>query len=139
MTGLFFGSPEIVYFYFYFLFFGAGLELGPGFAVLFEAGAAGSVGVEAEHGRGHAGFYGEDVPDVAGDDVGDEEVDVVGSVDGAAFADGVGGADFVGSGAEDFGAFDLHSPEEFLWAAVVGGDDEVVALAVSPGLGDVVA
>jgi hypothetical protein len=56
-------------------------------------------------------------------------------VDGAAFADGVGGAGFVGVGAEGFGAFDLDAEE------VHGGlravvEDEVVTLAVSPGLGD---
>jgi len=104
----------------------------PGFAVGFEAhGAGAAVGVEAEHGGGAAGVHGEDVEDVEGDDVGDEEVDVVGGVDGAAFADGVGGAGLVGSGAEGASALDLDA--EKLLAVV---DDEVVALAVSPGLGD---
>jgi hypothetical protein len=45
--------------------------------------------------------------------------------------DVVGGAGFVGVGAEAFGAFGLDAPEA---GAVV--DDEVVAFAVSPGLGD---
>jgi hypothetical protein len=63
--------------------------------------------------------------------MGGEEVDVGAGVDGAGFADGVGGAGFVGVGAEAFGAFGLDAPEA---GAVV--DDEVVAAAVSPWLGD---
>ena len=69
------------------------------------------------------------------DYVGGDEIDVALGVDGAAFADGVGGAGFVGIGAEGVGAFDLDAEEVdgWLWAVV---EDEVVALAVSPGLGD---
>ena len=89
------------------------------------------MGVHAEHGGGGADFDGDDVPDVERDYMRGEEVDVGASVDGAGFADGVGGAGFVGVGAEAFGAFGLDAPEA---AAVV--DDEVVAAAVSPGLGD---
>ena len=74
---------------------------------------------------------GEDVPKIQRDDVRDQEVDVAGRVDGAAFADGVGGASFVGVGAESVGGFDLDAEE-----AVSVVEDEVVALAVSPGLGD---
>lgn len=90
-----------------------------------------AVGIEAQHGRGHAGFDREHVPDVEWDDVGDQEVDVRGAVDGAAFADGVGGASFVGVGAQRVGGFDLDAEEA---ASIV--EDEVAALTVSPGLGD---
>ena len=84
----------------------------PGFAVDFQAHFLGlAVGVEAEHGLGRADFYGDDVPDVEGDDVGGDEVDVAFGVDGAAFADGVGGAGFVGAGAEAVGALDLDAEE----------------------------
>jgi len=104
----------------------------PGFAVGFEAHFFGlAVGVEAEHGLGGADFDGDDVPDVEGDDVGGDEVDVGAGVDGASFADGVGGAGFVGAGADAFSAFDLDAVES---GAVV--EDEVVAAAVAPGLGD---
>jgi hypothetical protein len=108
----------------------------PGFAVEFEAHLSGfAVGVEAEHGSGCADFYGDYVPDVEFNYVGGYEVDVAFGVDGAAFAGGVGGAGFVGAGAEAVGAFDLHAEEmDFGLGAVV--EDEVVALAVSPGLAD---
>lgn len=79
----------------------------PGFAVFFQAHLFGfAVGVEAEHGLRSADFDGDDVPDVEADDVGGDEVDVALGVDGAVFADGVGGAGFVGSGAEGVGALD---------------------------------
>jgi hypothetical protein len=108
----------------------------PGFAVGFEAHLFGlAVGVEAEHGLGGADFYWEDVPNVEFDHVGGYEVDVALGVDGAAFAGGVGGAGFVGAGAEGVGAFDLYAEEMDLgFGAVV--EDEVVAFAVSPGLAD---
>jgi hypothetical protein len=65
-----------------------GLEVVPGFAVGFEAHFFGlAVGIEAEHGSGGADFYGDDVPDVEGDDMGGDEVDVFLGVDSAAFAD----------------------------------------------------
>src|SRR5580700_6676592 len=67
--------------------------------------------------------------------VGGDEVDVALGVDGAAFAGGVGGAGLVGAGAEGVGAFDLHTEEvNIRLGAVV--EDEVVTLAVSPGLAD---
>ena|SRR5579863_298413 len=111
---------------------GLGLELGPEFAVFFQAHFFGlAVGIEAEHGLGSADCDGKDVPDVEGDDVSGDEVGVVGGVDGASFADGVGGAGFVGLGADGFGALDLNAPETF---AVV--EDEIVTETVAPGLGD---
>ena len=79
--------------------------------------------------------YGQDVPDVEGQDVGCEDVDVVGGIGCFAFAvDAVDGLDVVAAGAEDLGAFELHAPE-----AGAGVEDEVVAFAVSPGLGEVEA
>lgn len=104
----------------------------PGFPVFFEAGAlAVAFGVEAEaHARSH-GVDGDYVPDIKRDDVGYEEVDVVGSVGSFVGLVGVDGLDVVASEAEVGGAFDLNAPEA---AAVV--EDEVVALAVSPGLGE---
>ena len=87
--------------------------------------------IEAEHGRGDARGDREDVPEVERDDVGDEEVNVVGPIDGAAFADSVSGTSFVGVGAEAVSGFDLDAEE-----AVSVIEDEVVALAVTPGLGD---
>ena len=108
----------------------------PGFAVFFEAHLFGfAVGVEAEHGLGGADFYGDYVPDVQRDYVGGYEVDVAFGVDGAAVAYGVRRAGFVGIGAEAVGAFDLDAEEvDFGLGAIV--EDEVVALAVSPGLAD---
>jgi len=105
----------------------------PGFAVFFPAGAlAGDVGIEAQAGGAGEGVDGQDVPRVHGEDVGDQDVDVVGGVSDFAFAvDAVDGLDVVAAGTEDFGAFELHAPE-----AGAGVEDEVVALAVSPRLGD---
>src|SRR5205823_2125792 len=90
-----------------------------------------AMGIKAEHGRGHAYADGQHVPEVERDDVGDEEVDVLGAVNGAAFADGVSGASFISVGAETVGGFDLDAEKT---ASVV--EDEVVALGVSPGLSD---
>ena len=45
--------------------------------------------IETQHGRGHAGTDGENVPEIERHDVGDEEVDVAEGVNGAAFAGGV--------------------------------------------------
>src|SRR3984885_8345508 len=108
----------------------------PGFAVLFPAGAfAGDVGIEAEAGGLLDGCDGQDVTDIYGQDVGDQEVDVVGGVGDFALAvDAVNGLDVVAAGAEDFGEFELYAPQ-----AGAVADDEVVAFAVSPGLGDVKA
>jgi len=108
----------------------------PGFAVFFEAHALSfAVGVEAEHGLGCADFDGDDVPDVEGDEVGSDEVDVALGVGDVAMAGFVGGAGFVGAGAEGVGALDLDADEVNCWVRTVV-EDEVVTLAVSPGLGD---
>src|SRR6267154_2048146 len=64
-----------------------GIEEVPSFAVFFQAHLfCDAVGVEAEHGLGGADFDGNDVPDVEGDDVGGDEIDVALGVDGAALA-----------------------------------------------------
>ena len=85
-----------------------------------------------ESGAGDPQKYvdGENVPDIYGDDVSDEEVDVTGGVDvGGLIAVGVDGvAAVLGTGV---GGFDLHAEE-----TVSGFDDEVVAVALAPGFGD---
>ena len=86
------------------------------------------MGIEAQHGSGHTDFDGQDIPDIEWNDVRDEEVNVVGRVNGTAFAVGVSGASFVGAGAKRVGGLDLNTEET---VAVV--EDEVVALGVSPG------
>jgi hypothetical protein len=55
------------------------LQQAPGFAVLFVfvAWFAGDVGMEAEALAASGGFDGDDVPDLLGDDVGDDEIDFV--------------------------------------------------------------
>src|SRR5450631_350287 len=117
---------------FYLSCFFWGLQQVPGFAVRLEAHFFGfAMRIETEHGRGGADFHGDDVPDVEGDDVGGDEVDVFLGVGGASFAGGIGGAGFVGTGTDGFGAFDLNAVEA---ASVV--EDEVVAQAVAPGFGD---
>jgi hypothetical protein len=73
------------------------------------------------------GFDGEDVPGVGGDDVGGEEVDLVGAI-----GDSVGvEVAFVGVAAVEDGAFYLDADEE---AAVEEG--EIEGGGVSPRLGD---
>src|SRR5438552_11460634 len=68
----------------------------PSLFVFFQAHALGfAVGIEAEHGRGHAGLDGEHVPEVERDDMRDEEINIVGAIDGASFADGVSGPSFI--------------------------------------------
>ena len=114
----------------------------PGFAVLVEVvGAVGAasacgagVGEEGEAKGIAEGLDGDDVPEFFGDDVGGEDVDFVGRVGtlGAILLPGMGHEGVaVASGDLVAGGFDLDAPE-----AVAGVEDEVVAVAVSPGLGD---
>jgi len=86
----------------------------PGFTVFLELGArlAAGVGIEAD---AFAVANGDDVPDVFGDNVSNEEVDFGGRVGDAA-----------GSG-----GFDLDAEE-----SLAEFDDGVVALAISPGKAD---
>ena len=76
---------------------------------------------------GVGGGEGEDVEDVGGDDVGGEEVDLVGGVGDAVVVE----VAFVGVAAVEDGAFDLDAEEV---AVVVDG--EVVGGAVSAGPGE---
>jgi hypothetical protein len=102
------------------------LEQVPGF---FVAAVFGFFQVRGEDDGGLVvgGEDGKDVPGVGGDDEGGEEVELVGSVDDVAGADGadIRVVAFVES------ALDLHAAEE---AVVVCGD--VVGSGFSPGLGD---
>ena len=84
-------------------------------------------GGEEDVGLGVGGGEGEDVEDVGGDDVGGEEVDLVGGVGDAVVVE----VAFVGVAAVEDGAFDLDAEEV---AVVVDG--EVVGGAVSAGPGE---
>jgi len=99
----------------------------PGF---FVGGVFGflAVGSEEDVGLGVSGGEGEDVPDVDGDDVGGEEVDLRGGVRGAVVVEAAAIGFFL---AALQGAFDLDAEEV---AEVVDG--EVVGSGVSPGLGE---
>jgi len=103
-------------------------HLAPGFAVDVADGAAASplrkeinLLVKLRHG------YGDHVPEVLGDDVDGDEVDFIGGIAAivAPTFDDIMRVDEAARG------FDLDSPE-----FVAGVEDEVVALAVSPGPGD---
>jgi hypothetical protein len=113
-----------------------GLELGgartshqaPSLAIFFVERFASAVGIKAQAFAGGEGVDGDDVPQIFGDDPGDEEVDLVASVGGLPS----GGFDAVARLGVALGGFDLNAPE----IAVSGVEEEVVALAVSPRLGD---
>jgi hypothetical protein len=82
------------------------------------------VGIEADAFALADGLDGDDVPDIFGDNVGDEEIDFAGGVDEAA---GSSGFDSVASLGVEGGGFDLHAKE-----SAVEFDDGIVAIAVSP-------
>ena len=107
--------------------FSAAGHLAPGFAVLFHQGALAVGGIEAKDVVGGGFAHRDDVPEVLGDDEGDEEVDLVSGVAGVAS----GGFDAVAGIGVALGGFDLHPPE-----LASGVEDEVVAFAVAPGFGD---
>jgi len=113
-----------------------GAQQMPGFAIALPAGAfAYDVGIKAEAFAGRESVDRQHVPGIFRDDVGDQNVDLVGGVNDFALAvDGVGGLNIVAAGADDFGAFELHAPE-----AGSSIEDEIAALAVAPGTGDVEA
>ena len=71
------------------------------------------------------GLDGDDVPEIFGDDVGDEEIDFFARVD---LAVGSGGFDAVASLGAAGGGFDLDAEE-----SAVEFDYGIVAVAVSPG------
>src|SRR5580693_2351695 len=108
------------------------LQQAPGFAVLFVfvAWFAGDVGMEAEALAASGGFDGDDVPDLLGDDVGDDEIDFVLGINVMSSPAAVGTylVDTVLGGAS---GFYLHAPQ-----VAVPAQDEVEAFAVSVGLGD---
>ncbi|MGB8729942.1 MAG: hypothetical protein WCC99_01760 [Candidatus Sulfotelmatobacter sp.] len=110
--------------------FAGGIEEAPGFAVFFEQGAGftAGVGIEADAFPVSDGLDGDDVPEVFGDDIGNEEIDFGGGVDLTA---GSGGFDAVAGLGVAGGGFDLHAEE-----AAVESDDRIVAVAVSPGKAD---
>ena len=108
----------------------------PGFAIALPAGAlAFDVGIEAETFRSRDDIDRKDIPGIFRDDVRDEDIDLLGGVNGFALSvNGVDGLNVVAAGADDLGAFELHAPE-----AGAGVENEIVALAVAPGPGDVEA
>ena len=76
------------------------------------------------------GFDWDDVPHVEGDDVGYEEVDLVGGVGNVAL-EGPVGVDDVSAIVDAASGLDLDAPE-----VLTGIEDEVIAAAVADGLGD---
>ena len=86
------------------------------------------MGIEADAFALADGLDGDDVPDVFGDDVADEEIDFFAGVD---FAAGSGGFVAVAGLGVEGGGFDLDAKE-----SVIEFDDGVVAVAVSPGEAD---
>lgn len=86
------------------------------------------MGIEADAFAASDGLDGDDVPDVFGDDVGDEEVDFFTRID---FSAGSGGFDAVAGLGVEVGGFNLDAKE-----SVIEFDDGVVTVAVSPGDAD---
>ena len=86
------------------------------------------MGVEADAFALADGLDGDDVPDVFGDYVADEEIDFFAGVD---FAAASGGIDAVAGLGVEGGGFDLDAEE-----SVVKFDYGVVAVAVAPGDAD---
>src|SRR2546427_1795033 len=100
----------------------------PSFAIFFVERFASAVGIEAQAFAGGESVDGDDVPQIFRDDPGDEEIDFVASVGGPPS----GGLDAIARLGVALGGFDLNAPE----VAVSGVEEKVVALAVSPRLGD---
>ena len=98
----------------------------PGVAVLFQAAFASGVGIEAQTLVPQDGRYGDHVPDFLRNDVGNKEIDFVEAIIGG----GSAALDPVGGLGEALGGLDLNAPQE---GPVI--EDEVIAVAVSPGLG----
>jgi len=94
----------------------------PGLAIVFEARTfASALRIEAEAFAGREGLDGEHVPDIERDDVGDENVNVVGGVNHLALpVDRVDGLDVVTAGAYDFGALELDAPKATVDGVVAG-------------------
>lgn len=102
----------------------------PGVAVLLEPGhAAAAGGKYFDCGALAVGFDRDDVPDIVGDDVADDEIYVAASV--PVFANIAAGVEAVSVEGAGVRGLDLHAPDA--GAAV---NHEVVAVTLSPGLGD---
>ena len=103
----------------------------PGFAEAFEAASLlAAVGIEPEI-FAVGELDGHDVPEIERDDVGDDGVHLAGGERDHGFLDVDVGMHGVSAMGLIFGGADLHAPE-----AGAGIEDEVVAVGVSPGLGD---
>src|SRR6185312_15729345 len=103
----------------------------PGFAEAFEAASLlAAVGIEPEV-FAIRKLDGHDVPEIERDDVGDDGVHLAGGERDHGFLDVDVGVHGVSAMGLIFGGADLHAPE-----AAAGVEDEVVAVGVSPGLGD---
>jgi hypothetical protein len=107
--------------------FGLAGQEAPGFAVFFVSAFAGAARAEVEHGMSQEGLDGDDVPDVFGNDVGREEVDVVFGVVVALAA----AADYELAKTRGAGAFHLDAPK-----CSTGADQDIVGIALSPRFGD---
>jgi hypothetical protein len=106
--------------------FERGGEEAPGFAIFFKVGTGGAAGggIEADALTASDGLDGDEVPDVFGDDIADEEVDFGGGVDAAVGSTGI---DPVAALGEAGGGFDLHAEK-----SAAEFDGGVVRVAVSP-------
>ena len=101
----------------------------PSVAVFFEAGhAAAAGGKYFDRSALAVGFDRNDVPDIVGDDVADDEIYVAASV--PVFADIAAGVEAVSVEGAGVSGLDLHAPDA--GAAV---NHEVLAVTLSPGLG----
>lgn len=102
-------------------------HLTPGLAVFFVVGVTSASGrkIDLAVGSDRGNRY--DIPGVNRDDVSNDEVDLIGGVSRAAST----GFDDVTVVDKALGGLDLDAPK-----FVAGVEDEVVALALAPGLGD---
>ena len=105
-------------------------QLPPGLQVATVFAPCSGVGIDADGFALHQGGDGDYVPGGFGDDVGHEEIDFAGGVGSHGLAETALDVDEIGSVAQYCGRLDLHPPQ-----SLTGVEDEVVALAVSVGLG----
>lgn len=104
----------------------------PGFAEFaVEALLGAAFGVEQEADAVFQSGNGDDVPGFFGDDVDDEEIDLIVFIGDGALVEEAAGVDVVDAIMEIAGGFYLDAPE-----AGVGVENEVVAVAVAVRLGD---
>lgn len=104
----------------------------PGF-LIFGVLGVGVAGSQEEFGLAVGGLDGDDEPDGDRNDVGGDEVELVGAVGDAVGVD----VRFVSVVALALGGFDLHAQEVGTLAAGIGDDDgDIVGGGVSPGTGD---